>query len=145
MINRNLLPTQDTLLSKSLCCYPPENEAAKIYAQFLSEHPEFSTKDVDMRIDAYEREEDHYGNGGGYDRYVRIYKRRDETPEERDNRVRKEENEVIEKFSKNIGNQIYDFCWAMYGYHPQDGRLSDEERNHLRDILENIVNERLKK
>ena len=63
MITRYPLQIKDVLYSEHLCCYPAENQAAKIYAKFLAEHPEFTSKDVDMYIEREEREEDHYGNG----------------------------------------------------------------------------------
>ena len=101
MISRNPLQVRDILHSEHLCCYLAENQAAKIYAKFLAEHPEFTSKDVDMYIEREEREEDHYVNGGGVDETGIIYKRREETAEEYAKRVRNEEQEVIQKYSSH--------------------------------------------
>lgn len=102
MVTRYKQHVDDILLSKSLNLYPAENQAAKIFAKWLSEHPEYSADDVDMRIDSYEREEDYHGNGGGYDRYVRIFKRRKETDAELAARIKDEEDKVFEKFTRDV-------------------------------------------
>ena len=102
MVTRNLMNVDDNLYSQLLNCYPPENQAAKIFAKWLADHPEYQISDVDMKIEAIKREEDYYGNGGGYDRYIHIFKRREETKEEYDARIKKEEDEKIAEFSAKV-------------------------------------------
>ena len=53
MITRYKQHVDDILFSQSLNLYPAENQAAKIFVKWLSEHPEYSADDVDMRIDSY--------------------------------------------------------------------------------------------
>ena len=60
MISRNPLYVRDILHSEHLCCYPAENQAAKIYAKFLAEHPEYTSKDVDMYIERDQQNTDNY-------------------------------------------------------------------------------------
>jgi hypothetical protein len=142
MISRNPLQIKDVLYSEHLCCYPAENQAAKIYAKFLAEHPEFTSKDVDMYIEREEREEDHYGNGGGVDETCIIYKRRDETPEECAARVHKEEQEVIQKYSNDL------FFLAKNFSHDFLGRYidaeSDENKKKCCEILFDVLKNKLK-
>lgn len=102
MVDRSRRQVEDILYSKMLSCYPFEEYAAKEYINYLKWHPEESPDTVHMRIDSYEREEDHYGNGGGYDRYVRIYKTREETDAEYKNRVSEEEKKEIDIYFRTI-------------------------------------------
>lgn len=102
MVDRNFQHKEDILFSQSLNLYPAENQAAKIFVEWLKEHQEYTSKEVDMRIDSYEREEDYYGNGGGYDRYVRIYKRRKETQDEHNARIRQEEDKYYEEYRNKV-------------------------------------------
>ena len=103
MVDRNFQHKEDILFSQSLNLYPAENQAAKIFVEWLRAHPEYTSKEVDMRIDSYEREEDHYGNGGGYDQYVRIYKRREETQDEHNARIKQEEDKYYEEYRNKDG------------------------------------------
>lgn len=116
MITRHQLPVADTLHSESLNCYPAENQAAKIFVKWLKDHPEYQESDVDMRIDSYKREEDYHGNGGGYDRYVRIFKRRDETHEEYESRIKREEDEIFDDFSRNVRSCVSDLIRELNIY-----------------------------
>ena len=135
MITRYKMQVDDILHSESLNCYPAENQAAKIFAKWLSEHPEYSSDDVDMRIDSYEREEDYHGNGGGYDRYVRIYKRREETQAEYDARIAKGEAESLDKFKEKLRFLITDLV-RDFSIYPN--MVSDAITAHTNDI-ENAV------
>lgn len=136
MITRYKQHVDDILFSQSLNLYPAENQAAKIFAKWLSEHPEYSADDVDMRIDSYEREEDHYGNGGGWDQYVRIFKRREETQAEYDARIIEEEKKCLDKFRvalrKNIGELIQDF-------HIYPNLVSDDITSHINMLEEDVM------
>ena len=135
-VSRNKKSVEERFFSKSLCCYPPENEAAKIFAAWLSEHPNVSPDDVDMRIDSYEREEDHYGNGGGYDRYMRIYKYRPESDEEQKDRIADEEKEVIDDFMKNIRHEILQLV-RNFDIYPN--MVSDAITAHTKEIEDAIL------
>lgn len=123
MIYRNILRVDDVLHSELLTCHPAESQAAKIFIKWLKDHPEYQESDVDIRIESYEREEDHYGNGGGYDQYVRIFKRRDETQEEHEARIRREENEKFDDFSRNVRRCVSDLIRELNIYH---SLVSDE-------------------
>lgn len=129
------MKVDDILHSESLNCYPAENQAAKIFAKWLSEHPEYSADDVDMRIDSYEREEDHYGNGGGWDQYVRIFKRREETQAEYDERIAKGEAESLDKFKEKLRFLITDL---IHDFSIYPNMVSDAITAHTNDI-ENAV------
>lgn len=135
MITRYKQHVDDILFSQSLNLYPAENQAAKIFAKWLSEHPEYSADDVDMRIDSYEREEDYYGNGGGYDRYVRIFKRREETQAEYDARIAKGEAESLDKFKEKLRFLITDL---IHDFSIYPNMVSDAITAHTNDI-ENAV------
>ncbi len=137
MITRYKMKVDDILFSQSLNCYPAENQAAKIFAKWLSEHPEYSSDDVDMRIDSYEREEDHYGNGGGWDQYVRIFKRREETQAEYDARIAKGEAESLDKFKEKLRFLITDL---IHDFSIYPNMVSDAITAHTNDI-ENAVME----
>lgn len=135
MITRYKQHVDDILFSQSLNLYPAENQAAKIFAKWLSEHPEYLADDVDMRIDSYEREEDYYGNGGGYDRYVRIFKRREETQAEYDARIAKGEAESLDKFKEKLRFLITDL---IHDFSIYPNMVSDAITAHTNDI-ENAV------
>ena len=100
----NKVKLEEILLEKHLCCYPPENEAAKIYHQFLLEHPEYDNNETRCKIISEEREEDHYGNGGGVDNTLIIFKYREETDSEYNNRIQEKENFIIQKYTKELNN-----------------------------------------
>ena len=97
---------EEVLLRKSLNCYPAENQAAKIYHEFIINHPELNIKDVDCRIESVEREEDYYGNGGGYDRTLIIFTRRKESETERNERIKTYENQILEKYELSISDLL---------------------------------------
>ena len=135
MITRYKMQVDDILHSESLNCYPAENQAAKIFVEWLKKHPEYSPDDVDMRIDSYEREEDHYGNGGGLDQYVRIFKRREETQAEYDARIAKGEAESLDKFKEKLRFLITDL---IHDFSIYPNMVSDAITAHTNDI-ENAV------
>ena len=143
MITRYKQHVDDILFSQSLNLYPAENQAAKIFARWLSEHPEYSADDVDMRIDSYEREEDHYGNGGCWDQYVRIFKRREETQAEYDERIAKGEAESLDKFKEKlrflITDLIHDFC--IYPNMVSDAITA--HTNEIENAVMEIVSEKI--
>lgn len=141
MVDRGERFVEIMLLNESLNCYPPESQAAKIYAKFMAEHPDISPDDVTMRIDSYEREEDYYGNGGGYDSYVRIVKYRPETQEEHDKRVNDEEEKAIKQYANNIRFEVSKLIHEMFGRDATNEdrqRLYDRMSDELRDMVMNI-------
>ena len=93
---------KEELFRKHLSCWPPENEAAKLYHMFLKEHPEYEDVPIRCMIDSKEREEDHYGNGGGVERTLIIYKEREETDEEYDRRIKECEDQLIDNIVEKI-------------------------------------------
>lgn len=137
MITRYKMPVDDILHSESLNCYPAENQAAKIFVEWLKKHPEHSPDDVDMRIDSYEQEEDHYGNGGGWDQYVRIFKRREETDSEYEARIAKGESESLDKFRNGLRHIIIDL---IHDFNIYPNMVSDAITAHTNEI-ENAVME----
>lgn len=137
MITRYKQRVDDILYSESLNLYPAENQAAKIFAKWLTEHPEYSADDVNMRIDSYEREEDYYGNGGGYDRYIRIYQTREETDKEYEARIKKGESESLDKFKEKVRFLITDL---IHDFDIYPNMVSDAITAHTNDI-ENAVME----
>lgn len=136
MINRNILQVDDILYSESLNCYPAENQAAKIFVKWLKDHPEYDPDDVDMRIDYYECEEDYYGNGGGYDQYVRIFKTREETQEEHEARIKREEDEAFNYFSNSVRRYVSDLIHEL-GIYPN---MVSEEITAKTDEIVSAIN-----
>lgn len=143
MITRYKQHVDDILFSQSLNLYPAENQAAKIFAKWLSEHPEYSADDVDMRIDSYEREEDYYGNGGGYDNYVRIFKRRKETDSEYDARIAKEESESLDKFRNGLRHIIIDLIHDFNIYPNLVSDAITAHTNNIENAVMDIVKEKI--
>ena len=143
MITRYKQHVDDILFSQSLNLYPAENQAAKIFAKWLSEHPEYSADDVDMRIDSYEREEDYYGNGGGYDNCVRIFKRRKETDSEYDARIAKEESESLDKFRNGLRHIIIDLIHDFNIYPNLVSDAITAHTNNIENAVMDIVKEKI--
>ena len=143
MITRYKQHVDDILFSQSLNLYPAENQAAKIFAKWLSEHPEYSADDVDMCIDSYEREEDYYGNGGGYDNYVRIFKRRKETDSEYDARIAKEESESLDKFRNGLRHIIIDLIHDFNIYPNLVSDAITDHTNNIENAVMDIVKEKI--
>lgn len=106
MITRDKIQKDIILYSESLNCHPVEGQAAKIYIKWLKEHPNYSMDTVNMRIDYRERDEDAHGNGGGYDKYVRIYQVREETQEEYDARITQEEDILLGGFHRKLRSSL---------------------------------------
>jgi hypothetical protein len=102
MVTRHLLKVETVLYSKDLSCYPVEDQAAKIFVEWLKEHSEYSISDVHMKIISREREEDHHGNGGGFDHIVQIYQERNETSEEYQARIAIEESDCLDSLRKDL-------------------------------------------
>jgi hypothetical protein len=137
MIARYKLPVADILHSESLHCYPAESEAAKIFVKWLKEHPDVSPDDVDMYIDSYEREEDHYGNGGGYDRYIKIVKRREETQQEYDDRIKREEGACFEKFGGQVYGNVVELIKDLSIYpNMESDEISDKRGEIVNGIMD---------
>lgn len=143
MVTRNKQQLSDVLYSKSLNLYPAENQAAKIFAKWLAEHPEYSVNDVDMRIDSYEREEDHYGNGGGSDQYVRIVKHREETDSELKERIANEESECLEKFRKELHHIIVDLIHDFSIYPNMVSSAITAHTNDIEGAVMEVVSQKI--
>lgn len=135
MIIRYKIHVTDLLYAKKLDTYPAESQAAKIFAKWLKEHPEYSTDDVDMCIKSYEREEDYMGHFGGTKKYIRIFKQHEETDSEYKARIVKEESEALDKFRDKLYFIIKDLINDFSIYPNTD---SDEIDAHVNDI-ENAV------
>lgn len=133
---KDLQTKRDILFSKRLCCYPAVEEAAKEFAKFISEHPEYSVDDVRCFIEETEREEDHYGNGGGIDRTLIIYKERLETQEEYNNRIRVEEDNIITR-AKGLLCDIFYKIKDMTKELPSDQRVYNEITNYMQNFIAN--------
>lgn len=136
IITRYPYQVDDILHSEQLNCHPAESQAAKIFVKWLKEHPEYNETDVDMRIDAREREEDHYGNGGGYDYRMQIYKRRKETKEEYEARINSEEDEKFEDFYKHVRRSVSDLIRELNLY---PNLVSDEITAKTDEIVNAII------
>ena len=143
MITRYKQHVDDILFSQSLNLYPAENQAAKIFAKWLSEHPEYSADDVDMRIDSYEREEDYHGNGGGWDQYVRIFKRREETQAEYDARIAKGESESLDKFKGKLRFLITDLIHDFSIYPNMVSDAITAHTNEIENAVMDVVKEKI--
>ena len=143
MITRYKMQVDDILFSQSLNLYPAENQAAKIFAKWLREHPEYSADDVDMRIDSYEREEDYYGNGDGWDQYVRIFKRREETQAEYDERIAKGEAESLDKFKENLRFLITDLIHDFSIYPNMVSDAITAHTNEIENAVMDVVKEKI--
>ena len=104
------LNIKEILLKKKLVTSNHENEAAKLYHQFLLDHPEYENK-IECIIESEEREEDHYGNGGGYEYTLIIFKWKEETEEEYNKRISEiKQNLIIEytnKFDAILGELYF--------------------------------------
>ena len=144
MVSRNVMSVRDILYTESLNCYPPENQAAKIFAQWLKDHPECQITDVDMEIEAIKREEDYYGNGGGYDRYIRIFKRREETKEEYDARIKKEEDEKIAEFSTKVYRCVSDLIRELNIYPNVVSQEITDKQDEIMHSINEVVRQSLK-
>ena len=136
IITRYPYQVDDILHSEQLNCHPAESQAAKIFVKWLKEHPEYNETDVDMRIDAREREEDYHGNGGGYDYCMQIYKRREETKEEYEARINREEDEKFDDFNKHVRRSVSDLIRELNLY---PNLVSDEITAKTDEIVNAII------
>lgn len=136
IITRYPYQVDDILHSEQLNCHPAESQAAKIFVKWLKEHPEYNETDVDMRIVAREREEDYHGNGGGYDYCMQIYKRREETKEECQARINREEDEKFDDFNKHVRRNVSDLIRELNLY---PNLVSDEITAKTDEIVNAII------
>ena len=124
----------ETVFSKSLCLCDYVDEAAKIFVKYLEEHPEESVKTLNMRIDSEEQEEDHYGNGGGWEHTCVIYRKVEETDTECNLRVLNEEEGIFDKGAEEIVAAVHRTISDVYGYFKnEDKTLVEESINRLFD------------
>lgn len=134
---RYKLHVTDTLYSKSLDTYPEESQAAKIFAKWLKEHPEYS--EVDMCIKSYEQEEDYMGHFGGTKKYIRIFKWREETDSEYGARIAKEESEALDKFRNKLYFIIKDLINDFSIYPNMDSDEIDAHVNNIENAVMDVV------
>lgn len=142
---RYKLQVDKILYSKSLDTYPEENQAAKIFAKWLKEHPEYSMDDVNMRIDSYEKEEDYMGHFGGTDKYIRIFQRHEETDSEYNARIAKEESEAFDKFRNKLYFIVKDLINDFDIYPNMDSDEIDAHVNSIENAVMNVVKEKINK
>lgn len=101
-INREKRTMRDIVFSKRLSCIPHEEYAAKYFHEYVMNHPEEDVKNLHCEIEKVEREEDHYGNGGGYDYTFIIFKEREENPSEYAERVSHLKFKLIDSYMKAV-------------------------------------------
>lgn len=142
---RYKIHVKDLLYSKELDTYPEESQAAKIFAKWLKEHPEYSTDDVDMCIKKYEQEEDYMGHFGHTSKYVRIFKRREETNSEYNARIAKEESEALDKFRNKLYFIIKDLINDFSIYPNTDSDEIDAHVNSIENAVMDVVKEKINK
>ena len=144
LISRNKEHVMEVLYSKHLCCYPPENEAAKLFVEWLKKNPEVSPDDVDMKINSVEVEEDYYGNGGGVDNTMIIYKTREETDREYKARIKEQEESAINEFMQKIHFDVEDLI-HIYNIYPnmQSDAISAHEKE-IEDAIREVVINKIK-
>ena len=140
---RYKIHVKDLLYSKKLDTYPEESQAAKIFAKWLKEHPEYSTDDVDMCIKKYGQEEDYMGHFGHTSKYVRIFKRREETNSEYNARIAKEESEALDKFRNELHYNIKDLIREFSIYPNMDSDDITAHVNDIEDAVMDIVKEKI--
>lgn len=142
LISRNKQEIDIVVYSKSLSCYHYEEQAAKEFINYLEQHPEESKNDLHLRIDSVEHEEDHYGNGGGTERIMKIYKRREETDDELKARIAKEESEMIKRYKSSIKMLTNKLFWYMKIDKDTDKETFDEMGKRLvKEIVPVLTNE----
>lgn len=90
------------IYTKKLVAFPCEQEAAQLYHQFLKKYPEYDNDDTLMYIQVDEREYDFHGRGGGIERTLIIYKWRDETQQELDNRIKDRDYKIMYRFNEEF-------------------------------------------
>ena len=120
---KDLQTKREILFSKRLCCYPAVEEAAKEFAKFISEHPEYGVDDVRCFIE----ENDHT---------LIIYRERLETQEEYDNRIRVEEDNIICRL-KGLFDNMLKSVKNMTECLPSDKRVRDEITNYIQNFITN--------
>lgn len=135
MVNRNRKKVRDVLYTERINLYPAENQAAKIYAKYMAEHPELDMKDISLNIDEEEREKDYYGNGGDIERTAIVCRSHEETSWEFNQRVQQEEDEVYIKLSNKLANVFKDFYYEF-----DFSCVEPENMDRVRQRLENIMN-----
>lgn len=145
MIIRYKIHVTDLLYSKKLDSSQAESQAAKIFAKWLKEHPKYSVDDVDMCIKSYGQEEDYMGHFGHISKYVRIFKRREETDSEYNARIAKEESEALDKFRNKLYFIIKDLINDFSIYPNMDSDEIDAHVNNIENAVMDVVKEKINK
>lgn len=143
MVDRRKLEIPEILFSKRLNCYPAENQAAKIFSQWLSDNPQYTIKDVNLRIDSYKEEEDYYGNGGGCERIMRIFKTREETQEEYEKRIKSEEEVCFNRFRDAVYKDVADLVRRMSIFPNVVSNEVCQKRDEILNEIMNVVENKL--
>ena len=101
-IYRYKLKKTQILLRQRLNTLPYEEQGAKLFMKYCTEHPEYKIDDLHMRVSSEEREEDHYGNGGGFDNFLEIYINAEETDDEYKERIDYLEFKAIKDYERSL-------------------------------------------
>ena len=92
----------EVLHSVRLNTYPYDNQVARDYAKFMKENPQLDVNEVWCKVKCVEGTEDAYGNGGGCDRTLIIYKTRMET----ENEFNRRKEEALDDFAKEFDTHL---------------------------------------
>ena len=101
-MNKRYKFKEDILFSQSISHYPYEEGAAKLYAAFMKNNPQLEGEEIHCRVDKKEQEEDYYGNGGGVDYTLKIFRLVKETDQEYEARQKALEDDIVNKFRDGI-------------------------------------------
>ena len=93
---------EEIIFSQSISTYPYEEGAAKLYASFMKNNPQLEGEEIHCRVDKKEREEDYYGNGGGVEYTLIIFRWVKETEEQYQERQKAFINDTLNKFREGI-------------------------------------------
>ena len=104
-IYRYKLKKTQVLLRQRLNTLPYEEQGAKLFMKYCSEHPEYKIDELHMRVSSEEREEDHYGHGGGFDNFLEIYINAEETDDEDKERIDYLEFKAIKDYERSLENK----------------------------------------
>ena len=140
MILRQHKIFNQTVFSKRLCLCDYVDEAAKIFIQYLEEHPDESVKTLNMRIDSEKQEEDYYGNGDGWEHTCVIYRKVEETDSECNLRILSEEDDIFNKGAEKMSDIVRNTINDIYGYFKnEDKTLVENSINRLFDKIKKTL------
>lgn len=140
-IQKHKLIKQVSVFYKMLVTCNYEEEAAKLFIKYLKEHPNENEDELHFNIKKIEREEDHYGNGGGTYRYLNIYKEVEEDDTQFNMRVYEYEKQLYTVFEKHLGELVYNYLdKKLYGLSKDEqDKVKAEMENDLPNLLKRII------